>query len=123
MTFSICSTIRKDLQWLDEYVLPRLGGHYRKGQRFSEQKNKPLSDEKAKLTWATADRCLHVVARGSPEELRLRGRPVDGGERHRGRKEADDTLRHATLYRDKLKLQVDSDRREAVKHLAVHSLL
>ena len=70
-TFRITQMIRKDSKWVDEFVMPRLHASGHKGQRLSEQKNKTLNHEKAKLTWATADRFQHLVARGSPEDLHL----------------------------------------------------
>ena len=42
-----------------------------KGQKLSETKNKYLDGQKAKLTWATADRFQHIVARGGAQELSL----------------------------------------------------
>ena len=70
-TFKINSLTKKDGAWVDETLLPRLRANGRKGQRLSEQKNKTLNWHKAKLTWATADRFQHIVARGSSEDLHL----------------------------------------------------
>ena len=63
-TFRITQTLRQDAKWLEEFVLPRIKAHGRKGQRLSENMNKPLDAAKARLTWSTADRCQHLVARG-----------------------------------------------------------
>ena len=70
-TFRIHQMCKKDNRWIDDFVLPRLRASGYKGQKMSEQKNKTLDKEKAKLTWATADRFLHLVARGSEEDLSL----------------------------------------------------
>eukprot|EP00959_Pyramimonas_sp_CCMP1952_P440429 9221159-Pyramimonas_sp.AAC.1 len=43
------------MQWVDEVALSRINASGRKGQRLSDQRKQPLSKDKTKLTWATAD--------------------------------------------------------------------
>ena len=62
-TFRVSEMVCKDSRWFDEHVLQRIKAHGRAGQRCHENKGRLLNDNKAKLTWATADRCIHLIAR------------------------------------------------------------
>ena len=54
--------------WLNQTLLPRVGGRRRYGQKFNQVKNPP-SELKCQLQWATMDRMIHVVASGTVDDL------------------------------------------------------
>ena len=54
--------------WLNQTLLPRIGGRRRYGQKFNQTKNPP-SQLKCQLQWETMDRMIHLVSRGTSEEL------------------------------------------------------
>ena len=49
----------------------RIGATARKGQTLHESVNRGLMDEKHMTTWATVDRFIHLVSRGSVEDLQV----------------------------------------------------
>ena len=55
--------------WLNQTLLPRVGGRRRYGQKFNQEKNPP-SELKCQLQWQTMDRMIHVVASGTVEDLK-----------------------------------------------------
>ena len=55
--------------WLNQTLLPRIGGRRRYGQKFNQEKNPP-SELKCQLQWQTMDRMIHVVANGTVEDLK-----------------------------------------------------
>ena len=68
--FEIFSNSKRQQCWMAQNVLPRIGATARTAQRLSTSGTDELVDfEKAKLTWATADRFVHLVARGSNAQL------------------------------------------------------
>ena len=59
----------KDCQkWMNQTLLPAIGGRRRYGQKFNLQKNPP-SQLKCQLQWQTMDRMIHLVTRGTVEDL------------------------------------------------------
>ena len=68
--FQVFSSTKKQQCWMAQNVLPRMGATARTGQRLvTGGTDETVDFEKAKLTWATSDRFLHLVARGSEEQL------------------------------------------------------
>ena len=52
-------------------VFPRIGATARTGQRVSSGGSSKVLEEKHALTWDSADRFIHLVSRGSIEELQV----------------------------------------------------
>ena len=52
-------------------VFPRIGATARTGQRVSSGGSSKVLEEKHALTWDSADRFIHLVSRGSIEELEV----------------------------------------------------
>ena len=67
--FAITCPSKQQEWWCDHYVYPRIGATARTGQKLSEQHNRKDLYEKHQLTWATSDRFIHLVARGTSDEL------------------------------------------------------
>ena len=55
--------------WLNQTLLPRVGGRRRYGQKFNQDKN-PANELKCQLQWQTFDRMIQLVANGSVEDLK-----------------------------------------------------
>ena len=70
--FQLSSITRKQKDWMSRVVCPRIGATARVAQRLSNSRNTfEVDKDKALLTWATADRVMHIVARGSRDDLSL----------------------------------------------------
>ena len=67
--FAITGLSKQQDQWLANHVRPRIGATARGGQRMQANIDRGMNREKGQLTWATSDRFIHVVARGTREEL------------------------------------------------------
>ena len=52
-------------------VFPRIGATARTGQRVSSGASSKVLEEKHALTWDSADRFIHLVSRGTHEELEI----------------------------------------------------
>jgi hypothetical protein len=61
---------KRQTNYLECTVFKRIRATRRSGQKFSE-KDSSLDEVKALLTWATSDRMIHLVARGSQEDLQV----------------------------------------------------
>ena len=70
-TFQITEQSRSQEDWFNTIVRPRIGATPRTGQCLSESVDRGLKDEKHLTTWATSDRFIHTVARGTAEDLRI----------------------------------------------------
>ena len=69
--FKIVQVEKNQKDWFDKIVCPRVGATARHGQILHESVNREEMDEKHLTTWATADRFIYLVARGTVEELRI----------------------------------------------------
>ena len=69
--FQITRPSKRQERWVDEVVKPRIGATARGGQKLSQSADLKLDEKKAKLTWATADRAIHLVSRGTEDQLRI----------------------------------------------------
>ena len=77
-TFKITEQTKAQEDWFNRIVRPRIGATPRTGQKLSENVNRELTDQKHLTTWATSDRFMHLVSRGSVEDLRIHvGRPEE----------------------------------------------
>ncbi len=69
--FQITRPSKKQERWISDVVRPRIRATTRAAQKLNESTDRKLDEVKAKLTWATADRLVHLIARGEPEALRV----------------------------------------------------
>ena len=70
-TFQINNPSKTQETWFMKVVRPRIGATPRTGQKLSENVDRKLTDEKHLTTWATSDRFIHLVSRGTVEDLRI----------------------------------------------------
>ena len=69
--FQVTRPSKKQERWMEKIVKPRLGATARVAQKLSQSADLKLDERKARLTWATADRVIHLVSRGTEDQLRL----------------------------------------------------
>jgi len=69
--FQILRASKRQEKWMAKVVRPRIRATARVAQKLSEGRDAELCSVKGKLTWATSDRMIHLVARGTEAELEM----------------------------------------------------
>ena len=65
----VSSIMKRQKKWLEHTLLRKIGASAASGQRLVSSMDRDVDERKARLTWATSDRFIHLVARGTAREL------------------------------------------------------
>ena len=65
----VSSISKRQRNWFERTLLRKIGASAASGQRLVSSSDRDVDEKKARLTWATSDRFIHLVARGTPSEL------------------------------------------------------